>query len=71
MAKPVKIRRDAATGKFLAGPLGRSKASKFSLVEGVTLSDDAARIMRQHQASGKNGSALRSAITGSFRNKSG
>lgn len=69
MAKTVKIKRDSRTGKFLAGPLGRSKASKFSQVEGTVLSEDSARIIRQHESLGKNGSALRSAITGFFRQK--
>jgi hypothetical protein len=69
MANNGKIGRDTRTGQFLTKPLGRAKATKFSLVEGVSLTEESARIIHQHQSSGKNGTALRSAIAGSFRQK--
>jgi hypothetical protein len=65
----IRTSRDAKTGKFLVGPLGKPKATKFALVEGVTLSDEAARIMRQHETSGKSGSAFRAALAGSYTKK--
>lgn len=71
MANNLKIGRNSQTGQVLARTLGRSKATKFSLVEGVAMTEDSARLIRQHEASGKTGAALRSAITGSFRLKKG
>ena len=68
MAKTL-IKRDSRSGKFVAGPLGRSKAVKFSLVEGVVLSEESSLIIQQHEAAGKNGAALRSAIVRSLRKK--
>lgn len=70
MAKNLKIGRNARTGQFVPGSLGRSKASKFLLVEGMVLTEDSARIIRQHESAGKTGAALRTAITRSIRQKS-
>lgn len=65
----VKIARSATTGRISSKPLGRSKASKFSEVEGIMLSFGSRKVMVDLEIRGLKGDALRSAISGSFQKK--
>jgi hypothetical protein len=65
------IKRSAKSGRFVTKPLGVSKASKFALVEGMTLSKKNLKAFAECEAIGLKGDALRSAISGSFQKKRG
>lgn len=65
------IKRSAKSGRFVAKPLGVSKASKFAQVEGMTLSEKSSTTYARLESKGLKGDALRSAITGSFQKKRG
>lgn len=71
MKKQPAIKRYAATGRFVSKPLGKSKASKFSLVEGISLSKSSEMAIMKFEARGLKGDVLRSAISGSFQKKQG
>lgn len=60
------IKRSVATGRFATKSLGKSKASKFALVEGVKLSGRSTKTMSRFESTGLRGDELRSAIVGSF-----
>ncbi len=51
--------------------LGKSKATKFAKVEGVTTTSKSAKTLKTYSDRGLKGDALRSAITGTFTNKKG
>lgn len=63
------IKRSASTGRFVTKPLGKGKATKFSNVEGMVLTQRSAKMISRLEGSGLKGDALRSAITGSFDKK--
>jgi hypothetical protein len=69
MAKSTLIGRNATSGKFVSKPLGKEKASKFALVEGMTLSNESKRLLHEAESSGRKGTSLRRAISGSFSTK--
>ena len=69
MKKNHDIKCSAATGRFVTKPLGKGKATKFSKVEGMTLSRKSAKTMSSLEGSGLKGDALRSAIRVSFMKK--
>ena len=69
MKKSQAIKRSAATGRFVTKPLGKEKATKFSKVEGMSLTGRAAKTISRFEGNGLKGDALRSAITGSFVKK--
>lgn len=71
MNKGHKIKRSAVTGRFATKPLGRSKASKFAQIEGMTLTRRSAKMISRLEGTGLKGDALRTAITGSFGKKHG
>lgn len=66
MSRSHKISRSTESGKFVTGPLGKSKATKFSLVEGITLNQRSAKVLKSHKSKGLSGHALRTAISKSF-----
>lgn len=55
--------------KFAAKPLGKSKAAKFSLVEGLTLDPSSTAMMSKLTNKGLSGDALRAEIGKSFAKK--
>ncbi|WP_075996617.1 hypothetical protein [Salaquimonas pukyongi] len=59
----------ASSGRFVTKPIGRSKAAKFTAVEGMSLSKRSSDIMTNLEKSGLKGEALRGAITGKFKKK--
>jgi hypothetical protein len=69
MAKNTLIGRDSRSGQFVSKPLGKSKASRFSLVEGMSLNDDSKRMLETFESSGRKGAVLRLAISGAFSAK--
>jgi hypothetical protein len=66
MAKNTLIGRDSRSGQFVSKPLGKSKASRFSLVEGISLNDDSKRLLAEFESTGRTGASLRKAISGAF-----
>ena len=71
MKKSQTIKRSAATGRFVTKSIGKGKASKFALVEGIALSRSSAKTISNFENNGLRGDELRSAIIGSFGNKRG
>lgn len=71
MKKNQAIKRSTATGRFVTKPLGKGKATKFSKVEGMSLTGKSATTISRLEGRGLKGDALRSAITGSFVKKQG
>lgn len=71
MSKSTALKRSATTGRFVTKALGKSKATKFAKVEGVTTSSKSAKTLKTYSDRGLKGDALRSAITGTFTNKKG
>lgn len=71
MKKSQAIKRSPVTGRFATKPLGKGKATKFSKVEGMSLSGKSAKTISRFEGRGLKGDALRSAITGSFLKKQG
>ncbi|WP_206599565.1 hypothetical protein [Pseudovibrio sp. W64] len=69
MKKSSNIKRSAESGRFAVAPLGKSKASKFAQVEGMTLTARSRSTITLHESKGLKGDALRSAISGSFTKK--
>ena len=69
MTKSHSIPRSAKTGQFTVKALGKSKASKFSQVEGITLSRLSDGTLKRLEESGLKGDTLRSAISGTFQKK--
>ena len=69
MKKNRKAIHSAATGRFVAKPLGRGKAEKFSQVEGLVMSRESATTLSGLKGRGLTGDALRSEIRGSFDKK--
>lgn len=69
MAKNTLIGRDSRSGQFVSKALGKSKASKFALVEGMTLNEGSKRALEKFESSGRKGASLREAISGSFSQK--
>ena len=69
MTKSQATDRMAANGRFSSKPLGKGKAMRFALVEGLVLSSGSAKTISQFEDSGLKGDALRSAIAGSFMQK--
>lgn len=67
MSKNHKTKRDTATGRFVTKPIGRSKAEKFSAVEGVVLTRQNAGQYMTFKSGGLKGDVLRSAIAESFK----
>jgi len=67
MSKSQKIRRSAATGRITTAPIGKSKATKFLLVEGMTLSRKSSDTLSDLKSKGLKGDALRTAISGSLK----
>ncbi len=67
MSNSQKIRRSAATGRVKTAPIGRSKATKFLLVEGMKLSTKSSNTLNGLKARGLKGDALRTAISGSLK----
>lgn len=59
----------SAAALALSKPLGRSKASKFAEVEGLTLTKVSANEMAGRLLSSKKGDRLREAITESFKKR--
>lgn len=66
MGKRNTISRSATSGKFITGALGKSKATKFSLVEGISLNQRSNKVLKSHTSKGLKGNALRQAINKSF-----
>lgn len=66
MNKSITLKRSASTGRFVAKPLGKDKATKFAKIEGVTISAASAKTLETFSDRGLKGDALRSAITESF-----
>ena len=71
MKKVTNIARSASSGRFVAKPLGKGKAVKFSQVEGMSLNKRSAGTIERLERQGLKGDALRSAITGAFVTKRG
>ncbi|WP_037317498.1 hypothetical protein [Ruegeria halocynthiae] len=71
MKKNSSIARSAASGRFIAKPLGKNKAKKFAQVEGMSLNSQSAGAISRLEERGLKGDALRSAITGQFIAKRG
>lgn len=71
MKKNQIIKRSAATGRFVSKSIGKGKASKFALVEGMALSRSSAKTISHFENNGLSGEELRSAIIGSFGKKRG
>ena len=71
MKKRNAIAGTTPTGQFVAKRLGRGKAKKFALVEGMSLNQRSAGTISRLEQRGLKGDALRSAITGSFATKQG
>lgn len=69
MKKNQALKRSVTTGRFVTKPLGKGKATKFSMVEGMSLTGKSARTISRFEGNGLKGDALRSAITGSFAKK--
>jgi|TARA_R110000822_G_scaffold19018_4_gene62237 hypothetical protein len=69
MKKDTTIKSSAGSAPFVSKPLGQSKATKFSQVEGLTLNGNHVAMFKQLTARGLKGDILRSAITGSFQKK--
>lgn len=69
MKNNIAIKRSAKSGCFVTKPLGVSKASKFALIEGMTLSKENSKAFTEFESNGLKGDALRSAISGTFQKK--
>ncbi|WP_152986836.1 MULTISPECIES: hypothetical protein [unclassified Pseudovibrio] len=70
MTKSNIIKRSTVSGRISVSPLGKKKASRFALVEGMTLTKKWERTIALHESEGLKGDALRSAISRSFSKKS-
>ncbi len=71
MSKNAAIQSNASTGRFMPKALGKGKATKFALVEGMALSQRSITLITHMEQRGLKGDALRSAIAGSFATKRG
>jgi hypothetical protein len=71
MSKNVTMQSSVSTGRFASKALGKGKATKFALVEGISLSQRSATLISRMEQRGLKGDALRSAIAGSFATKRG
>jgi hypothetical protein len=69
MRKIEKTRREASTGRFVQTNLGKAKASKFALVEGMSLNSDSRDLISRLERRGLKGDALRKEIISSFATK--
>ncbi|MCA0271131.1 MAG: hypothetical protein LCH69_03585 [Proteobacteria bacterium] len=69
MAKNTNIVREAKNGRFTPSKVGASKAAKFALVEGVSLSAKSRSASALTQSKGLTGDAYRDAITSQFKAK--
>jgi hypothetical protein len=71
MDNNVTKQRRSSTGQLVAKPLGKGKATKFALVEGISLNQRSASLITRLEQRGLKGDALRSAITRDFASKQG
>ncbi|CUH52695.1 hypothetical protein SAMN04488037_11927 [Shimia marina] len=69
MRKSATITRSSSTGRFVSKTVGKGKAAKFALVEGMSLNERSATLMARMERRGLKGDAMRSAIAGSFTAK--
>lgn len=67
MAKETKISRSAKTGKFVTKPIGKSKAERFTAVEGMQKSPSSKALSKQLTGRGLTGDAYRTEITKAFK----
>ena len=71
MNKGQSIKRSTKTGRYVTKPLGRAKATRFALVEGVSVHKRSAVALREFEERGLKGDALRTEIAGSFAKNRG
>lgn len=71
MSKSAAIQYQAYTGRIVSKTLGKGKASKFALVEGMTLNQQSTSLISRMERRGLKGDALRNAVTVSFATKRG
>lgn len=64
-------RGSSASGRLCPKALGKSKASKFALVEGLSLNQRSATFAARMERRGLKGDALRAAIVSEFSGKRG
>lgn len=70
MKKKQTIKHSATTGRYAPKPLGKAKAEKLSMVDGMMISRESAKTLSDLEGRGLKGDALRSAIRESFIKKS-
>jgi hypothetical protein len=69
--KKILVRPSAASGRFATNRIGKAKASKFALVEGLALNKWSRSIQRRLRANGLQGYAYRHAVIAEFKRKLG
>lgn len=67
MDKRQPAKRSTKSARFVMKSLGKAKASKFALVEGMTLNRQSMDTIRKLEVTGLKGDVLRSAINSSFK----
>ena len=67
MSKAKIPKRSAASGRYVTGAIGTSKAEKFSAVEGMSLTRQNSGRFMTLKSNGLKGKALRHAITDTFK----
>jgi len=71
MKERVISREGSASGRLFSKALGKSKASKFALVEGLSLNQQSATFAARMERRGLKGDALRAAIASEFSTERG
>ena len=69
MAKTVKSDRSSGTGKFVTKAIGKRKASKFSSVEGMELTEESRTISRNAVAGGLSGDSYRAEVAKALKKR--
>lgn len=71
MSKIINAQNKATTSQFVQTCLGKAKASKFALVEGMSLNSKSRKLINKLERRGLHGDALRKEIISSFATKQG
>ena len=66
MTKSDAIKRSSLTGRGVSKTIGKGKAEKFALIEGMSLNEQSATLLARMEQRGLKGDAMRSAIVRSF-----
>lgn len=67
MAKNTKITRSAISGKFVTRPIGKSKAERFTAVEGMQKNAASKVLSAKLMGRGLKGDAYRTAVIKAFK----